>query len=303
MKVSESTNQSSVHLSGPKTLFVKNAFFPAAYVSIGLFIENKLGSYINGLRVSAASGTLGEFALNTTSDLWQGCSLENVQSFGNKTVAIVSSTISSVVHRTPQGPIATAATALSNHYITVGSAAVIGGAATVFDSVLKRMPWIKYHPYLRVGTSIGLATAATYFGATALNLPMNPGVLFEIGTKAVIIGCCAQAILTTTSLGFKASRSSSELFSRIFRAYCTGMVYAADALSWGSLPEGAKNVEPKEEKKVAKFKTVEVSDEDLLALEEVRKARSNPSTPVKGEGVRQRTPVQVSPIEELEALE
>ncbi len=278
-------------ISGPKTLF-RNTLFPAGFVLIGHLsdIEKKLGSF-------PKNGTaFRESAQDCLSSIWQGCSVANAKALGSSAVEFGSSIGSSVYHLTPIGPIATAATALSDYKVEIGTAAVIGATATVIDAVLKRLPVIKHHPYLRVLTSIGLATGATYYAANALSpFTVDPQMIKDIAIKVLVIGGLAKATTSTTQVAFTVLRGSSEWVSWGFRGICSGVVKTADMLDFGSLPEGAKKVEKvKSQEKTEEIRPV-LSAEDIKEFQNWKSSRE--TTPVK-----QRTPLKESPIEELQEL-
>jgi len=283
-------------LDGPKTL-IRNALFPAGYVLLSNIESMKnMGNYCIGHMKTLPWNTnihaWGESGKNISSALWSGCTLENAQTLGNNVIVYpLSSAYHSIAAQAPVGAIATASTIFSDHYWSIGTAAALGVAFTLINAVLKRAPISKDHPYLRAATSAGLAGVATYYGANALQLEkVTPEMITAIAEKVLVIGAVFKVATVTTRVAFTAMRESSDWISWVFRGGCNVVIFTANSLNWGGLPEGPKIVKKDEDR-----------FEEIVGVDLARRVRDaqsqrtpgkNSGTPSKNDNVRQRTPAK-----------
>jgi hypothetical protein len=276
-------------LDGPKTL-IRNALFPAGYVLLGNIESLKnMGNFcveqLKTLPWNTNTTAWVESGSNITSALWSGCTLDNAKTFGNNVLVYpISSAYQSITSQSSVGAFSTASTILSDHYWTIGTAAALGVSFTLINAVLKRTPMIKQHPYFRAATSIGLSAVATYYGANALQLQkVTPEMITEIAEKVLVIGAIFKVATVATRVAATAARESSDWISWAFRGGCNVVIFTANSLNWGGLPEGPKVVE----KKKAKMNT------DVDRKENVReKTPGKVDKPPVNDSARKRTPAK-----------
>lgn len=265
-------------LSGLQTLS-KNTLFPAGYVLIAnVPFFQKLGNSavetVKALPWGTNMTAWEETVRQTISTCWQGASTENFKALSNTTVIYpLYSAYSSCVNKAPVGAIATAATILSDHYWTIMTAAALGATFTVVNAVLKNSPYIKEHPVKRALTSFGLAGAAVYYGAGALDYPVSVQTITDVATNVLVVGGIVKVLAVGTIAISTLSRESSEGISKGWRWGCNAFIYAAGVFNWGGLPKGPA-VEEKEEKKTPK-KAVAKPKEKTPAKEKKEEERKS----------------------------
>lgn len=272
--------------SGPAQI-IRNAFFPAAFVTVGSFpsIEKLLPKiHLESANLDAIPGHVGHIATTLFQTLQNNTLSENAKgllSLPKKFVSVLD----------PKG------FAFDDHQITIGTAAVIGASATAIDMLLKRAPFFKHHPNLRVGFSLSLASVVTFYGAGALEIPVNLQTLKNIAIKVGIVGGGYTAALGVANLGFKALGGSADLLASGVRHFCNAGIGIVNTLNWASAPTTLEQdrlaleseLDEKQKSLDALRDKLEKGKQADIAFKPLNGTPKKPVNDTPSDGVRQRT--------------